>query len=85
MMPKVAPVHVKLAMIIHMDQLMRERMFHVLFAPKVSLAQYHCTQLGGEASRAALITRQADDSLRRVDVNASLLLDTLKHKHHSGA
>jgi hypothetical protein len=68
-----------------MYEFMRECMFHVLFAPKVSLTQHDRTQLGSKSSRAALIAWKTNNAFVRVNLDASFLLNSLKHKNHGRA
>ena len=45
MMPQIAPIDFKLAVVIHMDQLMYEGILHVLLAEEVPGAENYCPSL----------------------------------------
>ena len=53
---QVGPVHFKLAMVVHVYQLVNERVFHVTLAEEPTGAQDDGASLGTEASRACVIT-----------------------------
>ena len=46
MMPQIAPVRLELAMIIHVHQLMRQRMLHLLFTPEMAITESNGAQRG---------------------------------------
>lgn len=50
MMPQIAPVRLELAMIVHVHQLMRQRMLHLLFTPEMAITEPNGTQRGSISS-----------------------------------
>ena len=59
-MPQILPIHVKLAMVIHMHELVCQGIFHVFFAPKMTLAEDDGT-CGMESARTSEVARATDN------------------------
>lgn len=79
-MPQVVPVNVEFAVIIHMNKLVYERVFHVPLVEEPALAQYDCTSLWAEAAGARKVAWRAYDVLRRnVAPRES---EVLEHEHN---
>lgn len=85
MMPQIAPIHIKLGMIIHVHELVRQRLFHLLLAPEVTRAEKDRAGFGGESARARLVAGKTEDMLRRREARACLLGDALEHEAHRRA
>lgn len=65
MVSKVTPIHVEHRVIIHMQKLMHEGVFHMFFVEEISLAKHNCASIGREPARAGEVTRLARDVGRR--------------------
>ncbi len=78
-MPKVVPVDVEFAVIVHMNELVHERVLHVTLVKEPTLAQDDCACLWAEATRTRKVAWRAHDVLR-VDV-APRESEVLEHKH----
>jgi len=61
MMSQILPIHVKLAMIVHVHEFMCKGILHVLFAPKMTLAKDYCT-CGMESAGTGGVARGTDDA-----------------------
>lgn len=82
MVSNVAPINVKLRVVVHMYQLVNEGIFHVLFIDKAVLAEKDSV-LRTEATCELLVARRAQDMSGSDPVrNESQLFD---HENHSGA
>ena len=78
MMPQVAPVNLELAMVVHMNQLMDEGVFHMTLAKESALAQEDCSCLWAEPSGTRKVAWRAHD-IRRGDVAAGEF-EVLEHE-----
>jgi hypothetical protein len=65
MMPQICPVHLELAVIVHVHQLVHEGVLHVSPTVECSLAEYDRAEIRAEAARAGFVTRGAYDVVRR--------------------
>ena len=61
MMPQVVPIHVKLAMIVHMHEFMCKCILHMLLAPEMTLAEDYCT-CGMESAGTGGVAWGTDDA-----------------------
>ena len=61
MMPQVLPIHVKLAMIVHMHEFMCKCILHMLLAPEMTFAEGYCT-CGMESAGTGEVARGTDDA-----------------------
>ena len=80
--PQVVPVHLELAMIVHVHQLVHERVLHVFLAEKSSRAKDDGSSFGVEPSSTRVVARSTVDVVRRH--LAARQLQMLDHEHHRG-
>ena len=77
-MSEVSPIDVEHRVIVHMQKLMYDGMFHVLLIEKIPLAEHDCTGIWRKTTRMCEVARQAGD-VDRCDVCTSQL-DMLEHE-----
>jgi len=81
MMPQVLPIHVKLAMIVHMHEFMCKCILHVLFASKMALTEDYCT-CRMESAGTGGVARGTDDAGGRD--GAARQTEMVEHKYDFG-
>ena len=80
-MPQVVPVDFERALIVHMHQLVHDRVFHVSFTPESTLAENGDTRGRDEPARAVVAARLAAQVLR--SNGAPGLFEPSQHENHS--
>ena len=82
-MPQIVPIHLELAMIVHMNEFMHDRVLHMLFMHYALLAESHSASIWRKATGAHGTTRGTDNVLwLHVAASSS---EVFKHKCHAGA
>lgn len=83
MVPQVAPIHLELAMVVHVHQLVDKRVFHVALAEKPAGTKHDGAGFGTEPSRTRVVAWGTQNVGRRN--SAARQAQMLQHKHHGGA
>lgn len=77
-MPQVVPIYLELAMIVHMNKFMHNRVFHMLLMHDALLADFHHASIRPKATGTPRATRETSDILRLYVVASPS--NVLKHK-----